>query len=176
MFGVRLTFIACATSLLASTVALAAPSQLYGKSIIVRWTGTQTLREAGSSSPWRSVSFTREVSVYVSSAGRVFIQQGSSNRKGSGNEQQVGRKGGSSIPSFNGRTMLVIRNNGGIVNRVVAEFDESFTACNASVIAGKSGTGPVVKTKGLITGVAMEVQSSSTSGVSCLVRTGNVFQ
>ena len=167
-------FLIVAAVLVASSgISAAAPSQLKGKSVALRWTENRMQRSEGYAE-FRSVTTNIEMAVYVSTEGRVFnrIQSNSG-----ANEQAPGQASrGDRIPSFNGRTMTIMQPLRGLARRIIVEFGGDFATCTASVILGKeSGVG-----SGYIwafgTKTRQEVRSASASGASCSVRDGNVFQ
>ena len=168
--------LALAVVLAGSTAVMAAPAQLFGKSIIVKWTENRIQRNVGESE-FRSVNASHELSVYVSSTGRVFNKLQNTTRRGSGSNEQVAGQGDSNrIASFSGRTMTFVQPQQGMARRIAAEFDEGFTSCTATVIRGKESGAGSGFSKSLITGLRIETKSVTTSGVSCSVRAGNVFE
>src|SRR5258708_1144824 len=86
-----------------SAEAASAPTQLYGKSIRVTWSETRVQRNVGEAN-FRSVNASHELSVYISSAGRVFSKFQASTRRGTGANEQVAGQGGNRVPSFGGHT------------------------------------------------------------------------
>ena len=156
-----------------SGISAAAPSQLKGKSVTLRWTENRMQRSEGHAE-FRPVTTNMEMSVYVSTEGRVFNRMQSNS---GANEQAPGRASlGDRIPGFNGRTMTVMQPLRGLARRIVVEFGGDFATCTASVILGKeSGVGSgYIRAFG--TKTRLEVRSASASGASCSVRDGNVFQ
>ena len=170
--ALKTALIAAATSA-AANAAVAAPAALLGKSVVVSWSETRIQRIVGEAN-WRTVNASHELSVYVSSVGRVFSKFSATTRRGTGANEQVSGQGGNRVPSFSGRTMTIVALQQGIARRVGVEFDESFSNCTASVIRGKSGAGSGFA-KSIINGQRIEIQSASTGSASCCVRAGNVF-
>src|SRR3974377_843522 len=93
----------------------AAPTQIYGKSIVVSWTEQRDQRE-----PWqqhhRFVMRTGQFSIYVSNTGRVFTRFNYAGGRSSAPSDQVG-SGDATIPrvvSFHGRSLsITMRLDGG---------------------------------------------------------------
>lgn len=165
--------IAAALVLASSGPSLAAPSQLKGKSVVVRWTENRIQRTEGHPD-FRSVGIGMELAVYVSTEGRVFNRMKSTS---GASEQAPGEAGrGGRIPSFGGRTMTVMQPLKGLARRIVVEFDGGFATCDVSVSVGKQAGQATGYIRAFATGVRQEVQSASASGASCSVRDGNVFQ
>ena len=100
-------------AVLASTATVAAPAELYGKSIVVTWTEERVQRQSGQTE-FRSTSRTGEFAVYVSTQGRVFNRstiKNSAARRGRGREgsaERVGSEGNSRV-SFAGRSLIAIQ-------------------------------------------------------------------
>jgi hypothetical protein len=176
-----IAMIFCALPLFFSGEAAAAPTQLYGKSVIISYTGTNNSRPAGSNEPFRPHSFSKQISVYISSAGRPFMRNSSTaERAGSASLDQVGasgtnQAGGASSVQFQGSSLVVVFAYEGGAAQIRADFDPSFTSCTANVIRGIATGRNTRITKGLVTGNVREVESSSSSSVSCSLRDGNVF-
>jgi hypothetical protein len=161
--------------------AAGAPTQLYGKSVVISYTGTINARPVGSNEPYRPRSFSKQLSVYVSSAGRPFMRNSSSaGRGGSGSLDQVGasgvnQSGGASSVQFQGRSLVIVFMYQGGAAHIQADFDPAFASCTADVIRAKATGNSTRIAKGLTTGTSYEVESSTTSGVSCSIKDGNVF-
>jgi len=115
-----------------------------------------------------------EMAVYISTEGRVFNKMQSNS---GANEQAPGQAGRSDrIPSFNARTMTLMQQLRGLARRIVVEFSGDFETCTASVAVGKEAGADTGYIKAFGSGKIQEVKSASASGVSCSIRTGNVFQ
>ena len=165
----------CATALASMAgAAAAAPAGLIGKSVVMSWTETRVQRPAGEVN-WRSVNVSHTLSVYISSAGRVFSKFSATTRRGTGDNEQVSGQGGNRVPSFSGNTMTIVAAQQGIARHIAAEFSGDFSTCTASVIRGKESGAASGFAKSVITGQRIEIQSVTTSGASCSVRAGNVF-
>jgi hypothetical protein len=151
-----------------------APSGLKGKSVILRWTESRIQRLVGEPA-FRPFNVTLEMSVYVSTQGRVFNRMQSN----SGASGQVAGQGGSGpkrIPSFEGRSMTIMQPLQGLARRIAVDFDASFASCTASVIFGKETGATSGFMRAFGTKALQEIQSVTVSGTSCSVREGNVFQ
>jgi hypothetical protein len=175
-------------SIAASVLALAAintpawaatPRQLYGKSVLISYTTTQMARTAGTNEPFHAQTFQKQLSVYISTAGRPFLRNTTTNRSGTGSIEQVGASGSTQLgqPSsvqFRGQSLVItfVFLSGAI--HVQADFGPDFTSCTTNVIRG-IGTGNKTMTVKSLTGGIFEVQSSTTTGATCTIRDGNVF-
>lgn len=160
--------------------ARAAPSQLYGKSVIVSWQEDRMQTTAMSSQP-TAISASAELSVYVSEVGRPFsrVSMAVTNRRGrtkSGNRDTVQGDGSARSFGFHGNTMSASmpRGNAGAL-QVLVTFDGSFQSCSAHVISGKAGGAGYSRVRSMVTGGEVDMYSIKTSGESCRVQTGNVF-
>jgi hypothetical protein len=165
---------------LATSGALAAPSQLYGKSVIVSWQEDRMQTTAMSSQP-TAMSASAELSVYVSEVGRPFsrVSMSVTNRRGrtrSGNRDTVQGDGSARSVGFHGNTMnaTMPRGNAGAM-QVLVTFDGSFQSCSAHVVAGKAGGAGYTRVRSMVTGAEIDMYSIKTSGESCRVQSGNVF-
>lgn len=159
--------------------ALAAPPQLYGKSVVVQWTENRLQRPAGETR-WRSVSIQVGESVYISTLGRLFSRMTFASPRGSGAREFVGEPGrsgtgGARAAQFQGRSLVTVSVFNGGARHIQVDFDPGFGSCSASVIIGKAAGAATFTLKSASTGVPIEVQSQSTSGAACSVRDGNVF-
>jgi hypothetical protein len=162
-----------------SSDALAAPSQLYGKSVIVSWTEDRVQTTDRDAQP-TSVTGSGQLSVYISEAGRPFsrVSMSVSNRRGtrSGNRDAVQGEGSARSFNFHGNTMSASmpRGNAGAM-QILVTFDAGFQGCSAHVVTGKSGGAQSTRVTSMITGRQYEFYSVKTSGESCSVQSGNVF-
>ena len=117
MRGIALFSLGFLGLLAAQEQATAAPSQLYGKSVVVSWSEERLQKVNGESSP-RSVTRFGQFSVYISSTGKPFSRMSYSfagrNSARSGNRDSVGGEGrGNRNVSFSGNTMNVVMTMGG---------------------------------------------------------------
>ncbi len=173
---------AASVALLAASVANAAPpAQLKDKSIVINWSETRQQRDEkpdGTWTPVRSVSATHKLSIYVSTAGRVFSRQINATDAGSGTTEQVaGERGGSypvRTPSFSAQTMTIIGEARGGARRTVVDFDASFTSCSARASTAFEG-GQSSRSISPITKRKVEIVSVSAGSASCSMQSGNVM-
>jgi hypothetical protein len=167
---------------LARGEASAAPSGLYGKSIVISWTEDRMQKktgEANMSSAIRRDAF----SVYVSSAGRLFNRMSREKTRmrkpGKARSKESDEVGGAESGSnargvsFQGNTLVVVQQmgGGGGARRILVSFDGGYGSCTAQVITGRAaGTEMIVKRR-----KNQEIQSVKTGAASCSVTNGNVF-
>jgi hypothetical protein len=171
---------------------VAAPAQLYGKSVIVTWSEDRVQKSGLRDTP-SYVSRNGEFSVYVSSAGRAFnrmtyagtrsaggggVGHGRSGRHASGSSDQVGGEGQgiSRSVSFSGRTMSTTTPMDGGARRILVTFDGDFSGCNAQVLTGKAaGVAKIRSTSSMNAGMPLEIESVKSGRASCKVQNGNIF-
>jgi hypothetical protein len=164
---------------MASSGTLAAPAQLYGKSVIVSWQEDRMQTTDRDAQP-TSVTGSGQLSVYISEAGRPFsrVSMSVTNRRGtrSGNRDAVQGEGSSRSVSFHGNTMSASmpRGNAGAM-QISVTFDSGFQGCSARVVTGKAGGAPSTRVTSMITGHQIDFYSVKTSGESCRLQNGNVF-
>jgi hypothetical protein len=165
---------------MASSVALAAPSQLYGKSVMVSWQEDRIQTTDRDAQP-TSVTGSGQLSVYISEAGRPFsrVSMSVTNRRGrtrSGNRDAVQGEGSARSFGFHGNTMSASMPRGSAgAMQISVTFDSGFQSCSARVVTGKSGGSHFTRVKSMITGGQYDFYSVKTSGESCRVQSGNVF-
>lgn len=158
--------------------AAGAPEQLKGKSITVSWTESRQQKNVGWDN-FRTVNASHQLSIYISTKGRVFSRQTNSTRAGTGSTEQVAGEGGGGpyatrTPSFSGQNMTVIGATQGGARRTLVDFDANFTSCKARVsTAFESGKTSVSVSP--ITHQRVEIKSAVTSGESCSMQNGNVL-
>jgi len=171
---VAATLLALALSALTSGAALAQQA-LRGKSVVVSWTEERMQRRQGEGE-YRHAIRQGTFSAYVSSTGRIFNRVEMANRRQSGSRDRVG-DGPRRRVTLSGRTMTLIQQaQAGGARRIVITFDASFASCTAEVIRGKeAGADKIVGQSLIRPGVAVEIASVRSSGVSCSMRDGNVF-
>ncbi|MEH2627553.1 hypothetical protein V1292_005608 [Bradyrhizobium sp. AZCC 1719] len=154
-----------------------APDALKGKSVILTWSETSQQRYVGEPN-FYSVNRSANLTVYVSTAGRVFSRRTTSTRAGSGTIEQGPGEGGRAYPTrgalFGAQTMTLIGETKGGARRTLIDFDASFTSCSARVaLAFQSGKTSVSLSP--ITKKYVEIKSVTVNGTSCSVKTGNVL-
>lgn len=164
----------------ASNAAHAAPSQLYGKSVVVTWTEERQQRVNGEELV-RNVSRSGQFSVYLSSSGKPFSRMsyafsGNRGRLKTGKKDAVGGEGsGNRKVAFSGKTMSVGMGMSGGARNIVATFDGGFQSCSAQVLTGKESGATAIRSKSMVTGNSIELISVKTGAASCRIQDGNVF-
>lgn len=157
--------------------AASAPEALKGKSVIVTWSETRQQRHVGEPN-FYAVNAIHNLSVYVSTAGRVFSRATFSTRAGTGTIERAPREGGGAYPTrmglFGGQTMTLIGETKGGARRTLVEFDPSFSSCRARV-ALVLQPGMTSVSFSPITRKYIEIKSMTASGVSCSVKSGNIL-
>jgi hypothetical protein len=156
------------------TVAMAAPKELVGKSIVVTWTEERMVRRPGTE-PFRSQVRHAEFSVYVSSLGRVFDRLKMTNPRGeSGFVDEIGGK-----TSFSGNSLVAVQTQERGARRIAVTFDQAYSGCTAEVIHAKEAGASTMLGAAIISGrnkPRAEIESSHVSGaISCAIKDGNVF-
>jgi hypothetical protein len=164
-------------SLTTQAHAAGAPEALKGKSVILTWTEARQQRVVGQPN-FYSVNGSVSLSLYISTAGRVFSRRTNSTRAGSGTIERAPAEGGGVRPTraalFGGQTMTLIGETKGGAYRHVIEFDASFASCSARVaLAFQSGKTSIALSP--IIHKYVEVKSVTVSGISCSVKAGNVL-
>ncbi len=161
--------------LLAAATAVHAepPEQLLGKSVVVNWTDTRSQRD-GDNPEYHTVNGSHVLTVYVSTAGRLFIRQVNTTRRGSGGRDQAPGDKGSRTAVFEGQSMTVFGQNRGGAQRTVVQFSNGFTGCSATTGLGFE-QGQTSVSISPITGKRVEMRSLTVNSVSCSVRDGNAF-
>jgi len=164
-----------------SSGALAAPAQLYGRSVIVSWTEDRIQTTDSSAQP-TSMTASAQLSVYISAAGRPGsrVSMTVSNRRGtrtrSGNRDAVQGEGSARSFNFHGNTMSASMPRGSAgAMQISVTFDSGFQSCSAHVVTGKASGAQFTRVKSMITGTEHDFYSVKASGESCRVQDGNVF-
>jgi hypothetical protein len=166
--------------------ALAAPQQLYGRSIIVSWREDRQQKVAGDDQ-MRFVGASAQMRVYISDKGRPFsrLTLAVVNKRGklkSGSADAVdgtASAGGANFArnvNFRGNTMTAsqMRGRGGAL-QVVVTFDSGFQNCSAQVTVGRGPGVQATSGRSLISGQHVEMYSVKASGETCQMQSGNVF-
>ena len=149
------------------------PSQLYGKSVVVTWTDTRSQRD-GDNPEFHTVSGSHVLTVYVSTAGRLFIRQINTTQAGSGHRDQAPGDKGVRTAVFEGQSMTVFGQNRGGAQRTLVHFGSGFSSCNATTGLGFEH-GQTSVSMSPITGKRVEMRSLTVNSVGCSVRSGNAF-
>jgi hypothetical protein len=152
-----------------------ASPQLRGKSVIVSWMEHRSQRRVGKAD-FRARTVRHELRVYVSTEGRAFNRMTNRNRSGTASNDQVAGAGGGRNFDFGGQTMTAFTGGKrGGARRIAVEFDSGFSSCRADVIRAKEAGAASFVTRSRVTGMMVEIRSVSVDGISCAVRSGNVF-
>ena len=162
--------------------AFAAPTQLYGKTIVITTSESRTSRLVSGGAAHDSTA-SGTLSIYVSTAGRIFVRSDRTVNRRSGSESKAmdtGPGGGSigasaaSNVQFSGNTMVVSQQMTRGARRLTATFDGSFGSCNGTIINGREGGKPMI-IRDRYTGENREVLSIHSSVTGCSVQSGNAF-
>jgi hypothetical protein len=165
---------------LSGSAAFAAPTQLYGKSVVVSWTEEREQRVEGEATT-HNVGRNGSFSVYVSSAGKPFSRMSfafSKSRGGLkyGKKDAVGGEGsGNRKVTFSGNSMSVGMGMQSGARSILVTFDGGFQGCSAQVLTGKESGASSIKAKSLVDGTRLEIISVKTGAASCKIQDGNVF-
>jgi hypothetical protein len=180
----------CLISMLAVVPAVAAPRELYGKSVVVSWSENRVESARGSSEK-RQVTASQSLSVYVSSTGRLFSRREATGRfadgmrggRGSGgahgSNEQVGGEGRTvgglaQQAHFAGRSLVFSQAFQSGARQVAVDFDASYGGCSARVTHGRA-SGQSTTAYRTLTGRDVVVYSMDVANVSCRIVNGNVF-
>ena len=158
---------------------IAAPSQLYGKSVTVSWTDTRSQRAVGLQPAFQPIAIPLTLTVYISTEGHIFRRIVATGNGRSGADDRVGAShsgpnGGFSV-QFQGDSMIVNDLSGGFAHRIRVTFDGGVGNCTAQVIAAKQAGSRTVMLHSITTGNTIEVASASAGAASCSVAPGNPF-
>jgi hypothetical protein len=154
---------------------MAAPSGLYGKSVIVGWTETREQTFEGETKA-RNISVSVDLKIYVSTAGRAFAKFFARGSRRSAESEQ-GPTDSSTVGAvhFQGNSMFVDKQMESGARRIMITFGSEYTACEARILYGKENGAGQIRRHGIISGKSFVVHSLRLSGASCSVRNGNVF-
>jgi hypothetical protein len=181
MRGLKLAAFLGGVLMLVSPVAWAgsaAPKELYGKSITVGWSETETGSVADQPMPrtWgRAIS----MNIYISTAGRAFLRRfggttggfnphGITNNYGQRTTEAAPGESNKDRFDFQGRSIILYSLFKRGARRISIDFDASATSCKASIITGKEGGKSILRTRA-------EISSVEIGTVNCSIREGNVF-
>ena|ERR1700761_8804385 len=160
--------------------ALAAPAQLFGKSVVVSWTENRMQTTDRSATPVSKTASAR-LAVYVSDKGRAFSRVSMTVERGrrgtaSGQRDAVQGEGSARSVNFSGNSMTVTAPRGDAGAMMIkVTFDSGFQGCSARAITGKSGGAAYTRIHSMVTGGTYDFYSVQTSGESCSIQSGNVF-
>jgi hypothetical protein len=167
------TLVAVEVFLAGAGPVIAAPAQLYGRSVTVTWTEEREQRLVGEEG-LNSVARSAEFSVYLSSTGRPFSRMSFSFRGRSGARDAVGGESRRSV-NFQGHELKVVMPMAGGARLVSVTFDSGFQSCSARVLTGKPNGSQKIRVTSSITGREIEIVSVRSGAASCRVQDGNVF-
>ena len=163
-----------AVSALAIPEARAAPAQLSGKTILLRWTESREQR-AEWQNDFHGISMAQYVTIYVSPTGKLFQRWRTVvGRKSAENDKL---NGGSTRPMvFRGNQLEVFVPYVGGIRHVVAGFDGSFSSCSLKVTyASDVAGGPKINKRTLVGHLRVEIRNVSASAEACSLQAGNAF-
>jgi hypothetical protein len=166
-----------AASLVAHTLpALAdAPRQLFNKTIQISWTADQVAHTVDGQSRNRAIAVNQ--TIYVSSAGRLFMRSMRANGSKS-NQSEIAPGAGQNQSGeatgirFQGNQLVGSVAFAQGARQFIATFDSNFSSCKVAVSFGREGGG--LKRVG-ITGEMLIIESMKATGESCAIRDGNPF-
>ena len=150
--------------------ALAAPPQLFNKTITISW--TEAVQQKAPDGRLLNNQVTRQRTVYVSSAGRIFVRSNNRSKRGEQNSERGPGDATVGSLNFQGNLLVGYAVNQGNARQLSVKFDSSFSSCTATVVWGKSG--PTQKWRGY-DGVIYEILSVSVTGSNCSIQEGNAF-
>jgi hypothetical protein len=162
---------------LASTAVAAPAPDIVGKSVLVNWTDNRQIQRSDGS---MNVAISRELRIYISSAGRPFVKGTSAAGQRSSTSEQVGASGttaagGTRAVSVNGHTIVVQTSFGNWATNLRVELSPGGSSCSAQITVGKEVGSATKAFRSGMSGMMTEVHSVTVSGVSCTVQQGNVF-
>ena len=182
----KLTLLGLALTLAATlqrAAEAAAPSVMYGKSVVVTTNETTVSRPVDGGAE-AAASARNILSVYISGTGRLFVRSRrtlTSNKLGTvtkdiDTEPDGGPIGVSTTSDvqFTNSVMTINLTMIAGTRRITITFDGSHATCVAFVTNEKDGDKPIV-IRSRYTGQNREILSIQTSVESCAVRAGNVF-
>lgn len=148
---------------------LAAPAQLYNKTISVSF----SVSIEGKGSDGSTVNHPRQSSrlIYVSSQGRVFSRALRSNGRNSETKERGPGEGGL---QFAGNQLVGTLPFISGASRLTISFDPSFQSCSGQIIQGTESGKPFIW-KGLNGVTYTATGKPNVSGVSCSIRDGNAL-
>lgn len=153
-----------------------APRELYNKSITLSYATANVLKAFDGKTVSRSVH--REVHIYVSSQGRMFVKSARSGRGHSDTQHSgPGDKASGTHASglrFQGNQLVAHIPFEGAAAMATATFGGGYSSCTLNVIFGKEGGNKPARIRG-VDGQNYEVISMSAVHPACAVKDGNIF-
>lgn len=151
------------------SAAVAAPAQLYNKTIDVQW-GENTSNKRIADGVVVNTVGRLQVLAYISSAGRPFVRMTGVGIRNS-RTREVGPEVAAGHVNFNGNTLVMAgQNKTGVARKITVTFDAGFSGCTASVMGGKTGAAP--KWIGF-DGAPYELLTINVGSATCSVKEGN---
>jgi hypothetical protein len=176
---IRTLAVSAALAIPTAIHAAEAPKALYGKSVSLNWVEErQQSSEAEPQPRWRRVPLT--LTIYVSTAGRIFSRVSASSATRSGKAEAIGlnaktKTGGVRVAQFDGRSLAYTSEFIGGARNISVDFDDSYRTCTVSVILGKSAGASKIVMPNLALGGVVEVHAARISGTSCAIKDGNLL-
>ena len=168
----HLSFGSAVILMLISVAANAAvvPPQAFGKTVAFTYTAsTPTKLPDGSI---RNTSRTETRTIYISSAGRIFMRNARRNSANSTDKSELGPEQTPGALRFaNGAIVGAVRRISGAYQFTI-KFDGSFQSCSAEMIFGRAAGEGVKKWKG-VGGQVLEAAGKGSVSTSCSVTSGN---
>jgi len=156
---------------LSGSSALAAPPQLYNKTITVSWTVIPNAR--GDDGSVLTTPGKQGGTIYISTQGRIFFRtMRQAGRYAASHD--VAPQDANNTLHFEGARLVGARNVEGGANQIVISFDSGFQNCSVSILYGREG-GRAYRWKGLDGKMYTQQGPFAVSGQSCSVREGNPF-
>ena len=157
----------------------AVPLALFNKTITLTWNIQMSVKSAGGGGV-KTIIAQRERVVYISDKGRLFVRE----RRGGGRgdlshveERAPGNStnytGNPSSLRFEGNELVAITGQVNGANIMRASFDQRFSSCSMTWMAGKSPSGQTTW-KGS-DGATYEIVSATAGAMSCSIKAGNAF-
>lgn len=151
-----------------------APQAALNKTVTLSW----AVSGSGKSADGAPMSFNNTVAltIYVSSAGRLFQRKQLTSMRGKAAELSKGPGESGAYPGslrFEGSKLVGVQTWANGATRYSATFDPGFSSCSLSVIDGK-GAGGKISRKGP-DGRMYVIDSVSVGSPTCSVQSGNAF-
>lgn len=155
-----------------------APQELRGKSVILTWTEHRLQRKSSVES-FQPVQVATTMGVYVSTEGRLFSRRTASRKAYSGSVEGVRQPGVMSSAGgsrFQNQSLFLVSKMNVGARQIRVDFDPGFASCTLSILVAREGGAASIKGRSIITGDKLEYKHQGTSGESCAVRAGNIFE
>jgi len=160
-----------ATLLSTASNVLAAPPQLYNKTITVSWTVTPNAR--GDDGSVLTTPGKQGAIIFISTKGRIFVR-GTREAGRYAASKDFAPQDAANTLHFQGSKLVGARNVEGGANQMVISFDTGYQSCSVSVLFGREG-GRAYRWKALDGKMYTQQGPFVVSGQSCSVREGNPF-